>query len=74
MQIELLERFHLNSKTEGFVLRTKVLKKTTTMTHSNSKKKNCQGGRAQFDTLWNILIPNIGVFLRLGASINFTEI
>lgn len=39
MQIELLERFHLNSKTEGFVLRTKVLKKTTTMTHSKSKKK-----------------------------------
>ena len=40
MQIELLERFHLNFKTEGFVLRTKVLKKTTTMTHSKSKKKN----------------------------------
>lgn len=38
MQIELLERFHLNSKTEGFVPRTKVLKKTTTMTHSKSKK------------------------------------
>lgn len=73
MQIELLERFHLNSKTEGFVPRTKVLKKTTTMTHSKSKKK-FQGGRAQFDTLWNILIPNIGVFLSLGASINFTEI
>lgn len=73
MQIELLERFHLNSNTEGFVPRTKVLKKTTTMTHSKSKKK-CQGGRAQFDTLWNILIPNIGVFLSLGASINFTEI
>lgn len=40
--MKLLERFHLNSKTEGFVPRTKVLKTTTTMTHSKSKKKNVQ--------------------------------